>query len=297
MNKLVFDVGGTFIKYATMDMEGNILTHGEEKTPLESKEAFLETIIGIYNQHKDEVDGLAFSMPGSIDTDKGHIYTPGALTYNYDSDFFDFIHSRIDLPVSIENDGKCAALAEVWKGNLQDCQNGAVMVLGTGIGGGLVVNRQLLKGTHFFAGELSFVLENPMQPGMDSVFAMNGSATALCMKAARNMGVPFETLDGKKVFQAIKEGNQEALSALEEIAQHIAVQIFNTQCFIDPEVVCIGGGISRQELLHEKIKEKLDALYGGFPFPIPQVELRKCKYFNESNLVGALYNYKLHFGG
>lgn len=297
MKKLVFDVGGTFIKYATMDVEGSIYDQGKVKTPLDSKEHFFDKLIEIYKTYEKEVDGLAFSMPGNIDVETGYIYTPGALLFNLNTNFFEEIHSRIDLPVSIENDGKCAALAELWKGNLKDCQNGAVMVLGTGIGGGLICDRKLLKGTHFFAGELSYLLENPHKIGMSNVFAMHGGAYALCLKTANNLGKPDLQLNGKQVFQMIEEGSKEALDALEDVAQHIAVQIFNTQCFVDPEVVCIGGGISKQELLHIKIKEHLQKIYEEFPLPVPHVEVKQCKFHNDSNLLGALYNYQLHFGG
>lgn len=297
MKKLVIDVGGTFIKYALMDMDCVIYDQGKVETPIDTKEHFLDAIESIYNQYKNEVDGMAFSLPGNINVDTGDIYTPGALLFNVNTNFFESIHSRIDINVSVENDGKCAALAELWKGHIRGYKNGAVMVLGTGIGGGLICDGKLLKGNHFFAGELSFLIENPMKIGLENVFAMNGSATALCLKTATKQGNLQKQLNGKDVFQMIEQGDSLAIEALEEVAQHVAVQIFNTQCFIDPDIVCIGGGISQQPLLIKKIKEHLEKIYQSLPVPVPRVEVKSCQFHNDSNLIGALYNYQLHFQG
>ena len=68
------------------------------------------------------------------------------------------LEQRYKLPVTIENDGKCAALAEKWKGSLKDCRNGAVVVLGTGVGGGIIIDHKLYRGGHFTAGEYSYIL-------------------------------------------------------------------------------------------------------------------------------------------
>lgn len=297
MKKLVFDVGGTFIKYALMDDNANIYEKGNEVTPLDSQEHFIDVIESVYQRHGGEVDGIAISLPGNIDVETGHVYTPGALSYNAGTNIIDAIKSRIDTNVSVENDGKCAALAELWKGNLKDCNDGAVLILGTGIGGGFIHNRQLMKGKHFFSGEVSFLLTNPEKPGFESVFAMKGSTTALIMQVAMKKQCSPEELNGKKIFEMIEQGDQDCIDALECVAKNIAVQIFNIQCFMDPEKVCIGGGISKQPLLLEKIREQLNELYAVIPFEFPTVEVDTCAFYNDSNLIGALYNYQLHFGG
>ena len=73
----------------------------------------------------------------------------------------------------------------------------------------------------------------------------------------------------------------------------LAVQIYNLQCSFDPELILIGGGVSKQEILLEKIKEKLDEVYAGIPpfFTIPHAVVEACEFFNDSNLIGALYHY------
>lgn len=295
MKVLVFDVGGSSIKYALMDHNCEFYEKGQVPTPMDTKEHFLDAIEAIYSSIHEEVNGLAFSLPGNIDVNKGDIYTPGALLYNANTNFFETIASRIDLPVSVENDGKCAALAELWKGNLKDCQNGAVFILGTGIGGGLICDRKLLKGTHFFAGELSFILEGS-SASFHACFAMQGSASALCEKVAAAKGLQRGSVNGIQVFDWIKQQDACAIKAMEEVAAHIALHIFNTQCYIDPEIVCIGGGISKQPILIQTIQEQLEKIYESFPIPVPKTVVMPCKYHNDSNLIGALYHYQLQFG-
>lgn len=295
VNKLVFDIGGTFVKYALMDMEAKIYEQGKVKTPLDSLDSLLNVIESIYKTYEGNIDGLAFSMPGNIDVDTGQIYTPGRLKYNANINFIDALHSRINLPVAIENDGKSAALAEVWKGNLSDCQDGAVLILGTGIGGGFVHNRKLLKGKHFFSGEVSFLLTDSQHIAKETMFAWNGSTTALIFQVCAKKGLDIKDVDGKKIFNWILEGDEECKEILSSVCHQIAVQIYNIQCFLDPERICIGGGISKQPLLIETIKKKLDELYKTIPFDFPHVEIAPCRFYNDSNLIGALYNYKLHF--
>ena len=77
----------------------------------------------------------------------------------------------------------------------------------------------------------------------------------------------------------------------------LAGQIYNLQCLLDPEKILIGGGVSKQKILLEKIQEKLDQIYDKFPLPVPKADIDVCRYYNDSNFIGGLYNYQLHFGG
>ena len=89
MKKLVLDIGGTLIKYAVMDKEAKIFQRGELPTPLDSIESLMKKITELYNSLKDEVNGIAISMPGNIDTKTGQIYSPGALAYNANVNIID----------------------------------------------------------------------------------------------------------------------------------------------------------------------------------------------------------------
>lgn len=295
MKKLVLDIGGSAIKYAVMDEKAEIFQRGEATTPLDKIESLMDAIKGIYECVKAEVNGIAISMPGNIDSLTGQVYSPGALTYNENINIIDKIHEYINLPVSVENDGKSAALAEVWKGNLADCSDGVVMILGTGIGGGIIKNRKVHKGNHFFAGELSYIMSDINNLDINNVFALKGSTAALIMEAAAVKKVDPQSINGHDVFQWINDNDPDVIEVFEKITMNIAMQIYNLQCILDPEKVLIGGGISKQPILIKKIRDNLERIYSIIPFNIPQAIVDTCKYFNDSNLVGALYNYYLQF--
>lgn len=293
MNKLVYDIGGSSIKYAIMSDEAIVIERGSENTPLDSFENFIAVIKKIYDCHKDKVDGIAISVPGTIDPKSGLILAPGALSFNYKVNLIDKIHEFTTYPVSIENDGKCAALAESWIGNLSNCKSGIVMVLGTGIGGGIILDGKLWSGSHFFAGEFSYLAQGEIT-GFENVFALKGSATALIMEFAKAKEIDFQTVDGKKVFELIVAEDEHAISALKKVAHNLALEMYNLQCIFDPEKICIGGGISQQPLLIEEIKKELDTIYSKLPFEVPHVIVENCKFYNDSNLIGALRNYELN---
>lgn len=145
MNKLVMDIGGSSIKYAVMDDKAHVIERGSKQTPLDTLDNLLNVIKEIYQIHEAKVDGIAISAPGTINPTTGLILAPGALTYNYRVNLIDKIHEFTSIPVAIENDGKCAALAESWIGNLKGYRSGIVLVLGTGIGGGISQQPELIK--------------------------------------------------------------------------------------------------------------------------------------------------------
>ena len=295
MKKLVLDIGGTLIKYAVMDKEAKIFQRGEFPTPLDSIESLMKKITELYNSLKDEVNGIAISMPGNIDTKTGQIYSPGALDYNANVNIIDKIHEQIDVPVSVENDGKSAALAEVWIGNLKNSKDGVVMILGTGIGGGIIKDRKIHKGNHFFAGEFSFLMQDTKTLDFNNAFALTGSTSALINEVSKKKNIDIKSLNGYKVFSMIEEGDSDVLEIFEKFTTNIAMQIYNLQCILDPEKFLIGGGISKQPILLEKIKKNLEKIYEKIPFDIPHAVVDTCKYYNDSNLIGALYNYYLQF--
>ena len=124
---LALDIGGSAIKYALMTNEGAFVEKNKVKTPLDCIESFVEVIGKIYDNYKNQIKGIAISMPGLIDAERGYAYTGGFLTYNSDKEIVKILQKRCPVKITIENDGKCAALAEVWQGSLKGCKYGAVI--------------------------------------------------------------------------------------------------------------------------------------------------------------------------
>lgn len=299
-NYLVFDVGGTFIKYALMDENAVILEKDKVPTPFyetHTKDDFYQVLDSVVETYRDRISGIAISMPGMLDNRNGYCVTAGYLPYLCGSTVGTELSMRFSLPVSVENDGKCAALAEYWRGSLKECTNGAVVVLGSGVAGGLILNGKLYRGNRFTAGEYSFFCTNGAAGSeIESYWGMSAGAQGLAEAvAARTLEDP-QNYDGEKIFQLANNGDETVLKGIRDYTDALAVQIYNLNILLDLDVIAIGGGISQQPLLHTLLKESMDEFMKHIPLRdispyIPEPRMVHCEFYNDANLIGALYHY------
>lgn len=246
MKVMVFDVGGTEIKYSVMDEQLNRADAGSVPTPGDTQEHFLATLEALYRPHAAEVDGIAMSLPGFIDAEHGVVRGGGApsLLYNIGTPVGPRLAQRCGCRVFLENDGKAAAIAELQQGALKGCTNGAVFVIGTGVGGGLVINGQLVRGIHCTAGEYSYLHTNADDwRNGDKTVALQCSVTNLLRWYRARKHLPETApLNGRLFFEAANAGEPEALEVLHRLCKAVDVQIYNLTVLLDLEVVAIGGG-------------------------------------------------------
>ncbi len=292
MNYLAIDVGGTFIKYAIITKECKIVIKDKKPTVLGPLDAFIESLAGIYETLKEDYDiaGIALSMPGMIDSKQGFMYTGGNIKCITNLNIVELMELRCGIPVTVENDAKCAAFAELWQGALKDCQNAIVVVCGTGVGGAVIRNREVLNGIHFLAGEFSYILtESDEDYHLKNCLADNTGIQAMIRYVSEETGVPEDELNGEKAFFMANCGDEKAIKGIRRYVKHLAVQIHNYQYILDPERFAIGGGISVQPMFLQLIKEELKKINEIFPWTLPSPEVVVCKYFNDANLIGAVY--------
>jgi predicted NBD/HSP70 family sugar kinase len=128
-----------------MDKDALILSRGKILTPQDGREELVEVIGRLYDEMPD-AEGIAISMPGIIDSENGYCVMGGALGYNDDFYFRHVLYERCPVRIVIENDAKCAAMAEAGKGALKDVSDGLVLIFGTMIGGGIIHDHKLLSG-------------------------------------------------------------------------------------------------------------------------------------------------------
>ncbi|MGI6109018.1 MAG: ROK family protein [Eubacteriaceae bacterium] len=289
-NYLAIDVGGTAIKYALMNSGREILESGSTPTPYKGVQKYLDTLEGIYQNYAAQVQGIAMSVPGVIDMDHGICVTGGNLDYIENFPLAEKLAKRCGVPVTVMNDAKSAALAEVKSGALSDIRDGIVLVFGTGIGGALIKDGRLHLGSHLAAGEFSFIIVgDKLEPA--SAWAFQNGAVALAAAVAAAKGMKPEQVSGYEVFNWAEAGDSQTLAVLDRFTLEIARQIVNLQTIYDPERFAIGGGISRRPIFTEYIKKNLKMIYSLFPFGMPEAEVTVCKYHNDANLIGALENY------
>lgn len=142
MKVLAVDIGGTFIKYAVMTKDMDVLSKGKVPTPQEGRGQLIEAIGRVYDANPD-VDGIAISMPGIIDSENGYCVMGGALGYNDGFYLREQLGRRCPVKIHMENDAKCAAMAEAAAGSLRDVEDGFVLIFGTMIGGAFIKGRRL----------------------------------------------------------------------------------------------------------------------------------------------------------
>ncbi len=286
---LSIDIGGTNVKYALLDRAGRIIEQGKVPTA-PNKEAFFKSVDAIVEKYKDRgIKGLAFCAPGKI-TDTT-IHFGGALPFLDGVDFSQRYQS-LNIPIAGINDGKASVLAESWLGNLKGVSNAAAITLGTGVGGGLIVNGRLVQGAHFQAGELSFMNVNQMANGFDGYAGSIGSAVKMINKINEKLD-NSEKNDGLAAFKAINDQDKIALKIFNDYCNNIAQIILNLQSVVDLEKIAIGGGISAQPTLIKGIRAAYNRLLNSNELiskTLTPAKIVEAKFKNNSNIYGALYN-------
>lgn len=196
-NYLIFDVGGTNLKFALFR---DSKLREKRKLPIGyGIKKFQTQLKQVIDSYGGKIDGIAFSIPGKIDSHTNIIDFGGNLSFLDGVDMKRLLEISDDFPFVIENDAKCAALAEHYQGALRNFNNGTVLVLGTSVGGGLIVNGKLLQGQHFQAGEVSFMTTTSNPCGMDQAYGSAGSAVQMIIQVNQTLG-NGKSIDGKKGF-------------------------------------------------------------------------------------------------
>lgn len=283
---LGIDVGGSYIKYAVIDDNGEIELLDKIKTPQDC-ESFLKEIFIIIQEKLGKISGIGVSCPGKIDSLTGTIYYGGSLPFLHELNLKGLIEKEFSLPCSVVNDGKAAALGEQWIGNLKNIDYGAVIVLGTGVGGAILVDGKILNGKNYQAGELSFIIdENEL---------MGHKASAVNFINEGNLLLKSKGDDWELVFESLERKNPEMILHFEKYCFSIAKLIYNLQVILDLEKVLIGGGISNQNILLIEIKNQYLKLREKFKHTSnmnSEIEIDTCKFLSESNLLGSIKNLK-----
>ena len=291
MKYLSIDAGGTFIKYAWLDEKANILSQGKKPTPRTTKEDFLAVIKEIWGHESDEKCGICLSLPGTINTKTGFVHQGGSLTYHHQLNIKKYYEDELHTQVEVENDARCAALAAMTSGHMQGIQNRIVLTFGTGVGGGIILNGEIYKGHHLIAGEVSVIYsKDPKQYQSKGLFGAIGSIYNLVDKIAKAKN--SETHDGKEVFNWIGAGDKMSQQIFKDYCDEVVLELHNIQCLLDPERICIGGGISENPLFIAGLQRASDEFYQRFPIAFPHAEIVKCQYCNDANMLGAYYHYK-----
>ncbi len=301
------DVGGTKVLGGVVDEFGAVVKTARKDTPREGGAALTQTIADVAKELASEftIDAVGVSAAGFVSSDrKTMLATPNIAGWNgVDLDYE--LTQLIGLPVVIENDGNAAGWGEYRFGAGRGKKNMMILTIGTGIGGGIIVDGQMVRGSYGIAAEVGHMRVLPEGHlcgcGARGCFEQYASGTALMRHAreaiaaspdlARNLLArgdgTIEGLTGKAITEAAREGDTVALAAFNTTAQWLGAGIASLSVLLDPECVVIGGGVvDAGEILLAPTREALNR-YMPFAGKHPNPEIIAAQLGNEAGLVGA----------
>lgn len=291
MAYLAIDIGGTNIKVGIVNDAGAVSEAYHLPTPKTNFEDLTSEIFKIIDWSRAfNIKGIGISQPCSTDPLTGECLSEGALRYILNRNIRDAVESYSGLPSVAANDGNCAALAELWIGGAKDVKDFSFIVCGTGIGGAVIIDRQIHQGSKLFSGEFGMMI-NSYDPETETgtTWSTNGSTNAVIKAYANAVGEPDGNFDGKWVFDQAETGNIIAQKCVKAFYYHFAVGIHNIQHTFDPEKIIIGGAIVARANFLEKLKDAQEKIYLLFNhgWSHPTVEISALGH--HANLIGAVY--------
>lgn len=291
---IIFDIGGTSIKYAVMNKNADIFEKGSYKTPMTDIDDFFDKIVVLIKQFRKQYNimGIAVSAPGAVDCESGIIGGDSAIRFIHGPSFKEELQKRTGLSVEIENDANCAALAEVWMGAAKEAMDSLFIIVGTGIGGAIVKDKKIHHGHHTHGGEFGFaIMECNIEQPEFITWSKSGSTIELINSVCARKGLENGELDGKMIFDLADTGDQDCIEELNKFYFRLALGIYNLQYIYDPEVIVIGGGISEREGIILQVNKHIDHILERVGNAKVKPKVVRCQFGNAANMVGALYHY------
>ncbi|MFC0232563.1 ROK family glucokinase [Vagococcus entomophilus] len=304
------DLGGTTVKFAILNMLGeiqqkwsietNILDEGIHIVP--DIIASIKHRLSLYQMTKEDFLGIGMGSPGTVDRKNGTVI--GAYNLNWKE--LQFVKSQIEeqlsIPFAIDNDANVAALGERWKGAGENSDDVSFITLGTGVGGGIVADGQLIHGVAGAAGEIGHMTVDP--DGFECTCGKKGcletvaSATGV-VRVARFLSEEFsgdsglkelidagETVTSKIIFDRAQEEDVFAKMVVDKVCFYLGLACGNIANLLNPTDIVIGGGVSAAG---EFLRSKVEANFDQFTFPQVResTKIKLAQLGNEAGVIGA----------
>lgn len=275
---LIVDVGATDTKYAYY--ENNQYIKGSRFPTIKTnKHDFYEKIKTLVQQN---VEKISISMPGLIKN--GYVHAISLLPFFKECHVQNELSQFLQLPVLVENDAKCATLGEMWQGSLKDVRHGMMIVIGSGIGGTLIIDGQIIDGPRHKAGEIGSILMPKESDYQDMTnFGRHNNANRLISRISDEAHIEN---DGKVVFKYL---NHHQSDEFDKYCRQIAFMIYNLDYILDLDIIAIGGGMSEQPLFIENINRQYQWLRNRYEEDEHRCHIVSCQHGNHAHILGALY--------
>ncbi len=296
VNILTIDIGGISIKYTIIKDKkiivdiNNISLRQDTESGLSSREDAIKFVGEIYTKHKKDIDGIAISAPGAV-LDDGYINgITGIQNFNH----FNLIETlkerySIDLPIKVINDASAAAYADY--STVKPKSSLVTIAVGTGVGGGIIINGKLIFGANGYAGEL----------GMTSTFTHERKDLLYPISASESSG--FYSLEkkyfelsntkktGKEIFELFDKKDTIAMQVVDRFYNGLAIMITNVLVTLDPNFVFIAGGLSRRKESPAELRKYINVIIKNIGIKERFAEIRNSSFSNNAQLWGAYFYY------
>ena len=301
------DIGGTSIKSALISERGEILS--KELTPIpffDEENSVIKTILSIISIHynsiinKKQLAGIGLGAPGNVNRKKGMIVDGAYNLPGINSiPLAKHIVTHFNLPFYIDNDATSACKGEFLFGAGKEYDHMILLTLGTGVGGGIILNRRVFHGVSDYAGEIGHMTLYPegmlCSCGNRGCLEAYASATAMINYAKQAVKrnedtklsqIPLDQIDGKIIFQFAHEGDHMAIQIINNIGRYIAIGIGNIINLLNIPLVVIGGGLSEGgDILFQSINKHINDYI--LPPLKKTFEIKKALLGNDAGVIGA----------
>lgn len=304
------DLGGTNIAAGVTDENGNIIAKYSTKTALQkSFEALVGDIaetaykaVEAAGLSASDISALGMGTPSCIDPKTGLLVNANNLNWR-GVPIYDEMKKHFDIPVHIHNDAACAALGEAFRGAAAKYDNAVIVILGTGVGSGIILNKKIFNGCDEMGAEIGHtkLVYNglPCTCGQKGCFETYASATALINQAKRAAKLDpqsimndmcsgdLSSMNAKIPFDAAKKGDVTAKAVIEKYIDYLAAGLSSVIALFRPQAVIIGGGISAEgDYLIKPLKKRLyNCTFSAEQIDIP--EIAAAKLGNDAGIIGA----------
>ena len=300
------DVGGTSVKCGLFQTDGTLLEKWEIPTRTENGGSEILPDIAKSVKAKmaekgiaaDDVAGVGIDVPGPVN-DKGELSIAVNLNWGYKNIVKELSDELGGMAVKAANDANAAALGEMWAGGGKGSKNLVMVTLGTGVGGGIIVDGKIVAGAHGAGGEVGHACVDPEEEavcncGNHGCLEQMTSATGIVRLAKKylvshdtpsSLRERGESISAKAVFDAVKANDAVAMEIAEEFGRYLGYALANLATAVDPSVIVIGGGVSKAgEVLLQYIEKYFrERMF----FANAKVQFALAKLGNEAGICGA----------
>lgn len=303
---LAADLGGTNLRLAAVDSTGSIVFRNRKQTPSDgSQEDILNIIRSAIAECVDELKGeyrflsLGAAVPAIVNSTEGVILRSPNLPELNDLRLADLFANEMKMPVVLENDANAAAVGERWKGASRSVRNSIQVTLGTGVGGGIIIDGELVRGVDGTAGEIGHIAVEPegypCGCGSRGCVEQYSSATAVVRMAKELMPVYPETilrsslkLSPLDIYNAGIAGDALSLEVFRLMGTYLGIALGGLVNVLNPEAIVIGGGASAGwDLFIGPLRAEIKRR--AFPHPAERVRLMRSELGDDAGILGAAF--------